>query len=234
MCATVGVVFWSIVADRLAQRDIRWRMLTPAACCLATLALLPPHSGRSTPGPLQIGADHIRCLPDGRDDRSNSRRRHRRRASRAEIDGRFDGRNRPEPVRSRRRPARSPAHCRTRSACRRQWRSCRCPAPCAAILLVIGSRFYRAGSRRGGRPAIACRSPSHRARSGLSHPGEPKMSTHHQKSRQHPSPTICAQPAAGIRPGIHSPNSIRSGPRNSWTWASRRSCAACSTRRPGN
>jgi predicted MFS family arabinose efflux permease len=55
ICATVGIVFWSIVADRLAQRDIRWRMLTPAACCLATLALFATAFGVLTAGPLQIG-----------------------------------------------------------------------------------------------------------------------------------------------------------------------------------
>jgi MFS family permease len=48
-------VFWSIVADRFAQRDIRWRMLTPAACCLATLVCFATAFGALTPGPLQIG-----------------------------------------------------------------------------------------------------------------------------------------------------------------------------------
>ena len=48
-------MFWSIVADRLAQRDIRWRMLTPAACCLATLCCFATAFGALTPGPLQIG-----------------------------------------------------------------------------------------------------------------------------------------------------------------------------------
>ena len=56
ICATVGVVFWSIVADRFARRDVRWRMLTPAACCLATLAAFATAFGALTPGPLQIGA----------------------------------------------------------------------------------------------------------------------------------------------------------------------------------
>jgi len=56
ICATAGVVFWSIVADRFARRDIRWRMLTPAACCLATLAAFATAFGALTPGPLQIGA----------------------------------------------------------------------------------------------------------------------------------------------------------------------------------
>lgn len=55
ICGTAGVVFWSIVADRLAQRDIRWRMLTPAACCLATLCCFATAFGALTPGPLQIG-----------------------------------------------------------------------------------------------------------------------------------------------------------------------------------
>lgn len=56
ICGTAGVVFWSIVADRFAQRDIRWRMLTPAACCLATLVCFATAFGALTPGPLQIGA----------------------------------------------------------------------------------------------------------------------------------------------------------------------------------
>jgi predicted MFS family arabinose efflux permease len=55
ICATAGIVFWSIVADRLAQRDIRWRMLTPAACCLATFAIFAIAFGALTAGPLQIG-----------------------------------------------------------------------------------------------------------------------------------------------------------------------------------
>jgi MFS transporter, Spinster family, sphingosine-1-phosphate transporter len=55
ICTTVGVVFWSIAADRLAQRDIRWRMLTPAACCLATLAVFATAFGALGAGPLQIG-----------------------------------------------------------------------------------------------------------------------------------------------------------------------------------
>jgi MFS family permease len=56
ICATVGVVFWSIIADRLARHDLRWRMLTPAACCLATLAAFAIAFGALTAGPLQIGA----------------------------------------------------------------------------------------------------------------------------------------------------------------------------------
>ena len=56
ICGTAGVVFWSIVADRLAQRNIRWRMLTPAVCCLATLACFATAFGALTSGPLQIGA----------------------------------------------------------------------------------------------------------------------------------------------------------------------------------
>jgi MFS transporter, Spinster family, sphingosine-1-phosphate transporter len=55
ICATAGVVFWSVVADRLAQRDIRWRMLTPAACCIATLAIFATAFGALAPGPPQIG-----------------------------------------------------------------------------------------------------------------------------------------------------------------------------------
>lgn len=55
ICATAGVVFWSIVADRLAQRDVRWRMLTSAGCCLATLAVFATAFGALTAGPLQIG-----------------------------------------------------------------------------------------------------------------------------------------------------------------------------------
>jgi MFS family permease len=56
ICATAGVIFWSIAADRLAQRDLRWRMLTPAICCLATLAVFVTAFGALTAGPLQIGA----------------------------------------------------------------------------------------------------------------------------------------------------------------------------------
>ena len=52
ICGTAGVVFWSIVADRLARRDIRARMLTPAACCLATLVLFATAFGVLAPGPL--------------------------------------------------------------------------------------------------------------------------------------------------------------------------------------
>jgi predicted MFS family arabinose efflux permease len=55
ICATVGVVFWSIVADRLARSDIRWRMLTPAVCCLATSAIFATAFGALTAGRLQIG-----------------------------------------------------------------------------------------------------------------------------------------------------------------------------------
>lgn len=55
ICATAGVVFWSVVADRLAQRDNRWRMLTPAACCIATLAIFATAFGALAPGPPQIG-----------------------------------------------------------------------------------------------------------------------------------------------------------------------------------
>src|SRR5260370_203006 len=50
-----GVGFWWSVAERLARRDIRWRMLTPAACCLATLAIFATAFGALTAGPLQIG-----------------------------------------------------------------------------------------------------------------------------------------------------------------------------------
>lgn len=56
VCATLGIVFWSIVADRFARHDLRWRMLTPAVCCLATLAAFAFAFGALTAGPLQIGA----------------------------------------------------------------------------------------------------------------------------------------------------------------------------------
>lgn len=55
-CATVGIVVWSIVADRFARHDLRWRMLTPAVCCLATLATFALAFGALAAGPLQIGA----------------------------------------------------------------------------------------------------------------------------------------------------------------------------------
>jgi predicted MFS family arabinose efflux permease len=54
ICVTLGVVFWSAIADHLARRNIRWRMLTPAACCLATLVVFSFAFGALTPGALQI------------------------------------------------------------------------------------------------------------------------------------------------------------------------------------
>ena len=51
---TLGVVFWSMVADHLALRNIRARMLTPAACCLATLVVFSLAFGALTPGAIQI------------------------------------------------------------------------------------------------------------------------------------------------------------------------------------
>ncbi|MDE2363453.1 MAG: MFS transporter [Hyphomicrobiales bacterium] len=54
VCATLGVVFWSIVADRLARRDLRWRMFTPAACCFATLIIFSVAFGALQAGPLQL------------------------------------------------------------------------------------------------------------------------------------------------------------------------------------
>ena len=54
VCATVGAVFWANVADRLARRDIRFRMLTAAACCLTTLGLFATAFGALAPGVLQI------------------------------------------------------------------------------------------------------------------------------------------------------------------------------------
>jgi MFS transporter, Spinster family, sphingosine-1-phosphate transporter len=55
ICATVGAVFWANMADRFAQRDVRFRMLTAAVCCLATLAIFATAFGALNPGPLQIG-----------------------------------------------------------------------------------------------------------------------------------------------------------------------------------
>ena len=54
ICVTLGVVFWSMVADHLARRNIRGRMLTPAACCLATLVVFSLAFGALTPGAIQI------------------------------------------------------------------------------------------------------------------------------------------------------------------------------------
>ena len=55
VCATLGVVFWAGVADRLALRNVRLRMLTPAACCLATFGIFAVAFGALNPGALQIG-----------------------------------------------------------------------------------------------------------------------------------------------------------------------------------
>jgi MFS family permease len=55
ICATIGAVFWANMADRLARRDIRFRMLTAAVCCLATLGIFATAFGALNPGPLQIG-----------------------------------------------------------------------------------------------------------------------------------------------------------------------------------
>jgi MFS family permease len=56
ICGTVGILVWSIVADRFARHDLRWRMLTPAVCCLATLAAFALAFGALAAGPLQICA----------------------------------------------------------------------------------------------------------------------------------------------------------------------------------
>jgi MFS family permease len=55
VCATVGAVFWASVADRLARRDVRLRMLTAAACCLATLIFFAVGFALN-PGSIQIVA----------------------------------------------------------------------------------------------------------------------------------------------------------------------------------
>jgi MFS family permease len=55
VCATVGAVFWACIADRLARRDVRLRMLTAAACCLATLIFFSVGFALS-PGSIQIVA----------------------------------------------------------------------------------------------------------------------------------------------------------------------------------
>ena len=54
VCATAGVITWSIVSDRLAQRDVRWRMFTPAIVCLGTLAAFSTAFGALGPGVPQI------------------------------------------------------------------------------------------------------------------------------------------------------------------------------------
>ena len=56
ICATIGAVFWAGVADRLARRDVRWRMLVTAACCLMTLGVFAFAFGMLEPGALQIAA----------------------------------------------------------------------------------------------------------------------------------------------------------------------------------
>ena len=55
VCGTLGVVFWAFVADRVALRNIRLRMLAPAACCLATLGIFAVGFGALNSGALQIG-----------------------------------------------------------------------------------------------------------------------------------------------------------------------------------
>jgi MFS family permease len=54
ICVTLGVVFWSMVADHLARRNIRMRMLTPAACCLATLVVFSFAFGALAPSVTQF------------------------------------------------------------------------------------------------------------------------------------------------------------------------------------
>ena len=62
ICVTLGVVFWSMLADRLARRDIRLRMLTPAACCLATLLAFSFAFGAISPGAAQICMIALGCF----------------------------------------------------------------------------------------------------------------------------------------------------------------------------
>jgi len=54
VCGTLGVVVWAAVADRLALQNIRLRMLTPAACCLATSGIFAVAFGALNPGALQV------------------------------------------------------------------------------------------------------------------------------------------------------------------------------------
>ncbi|WP_407123282.1 MFS transporter [Bradyrhizobium sp. STM 3561] len=54
ICATAGAVVWANVADRFADRDVRFRMLTPAACSVVTLIVFATAFGALNPGPLQI------------------------------------------------------------------------------------------------------------------------------------------------------------------------------------
>jgi MFS family permease len=56
ICGTLGAVVWAAAADRSAQRDVRFRMLTTAACCAATLGFFSVAFGLLNPGPLQIVA----------------------------------------------------------------------------------------------------------------------------------------------------------------------------------
>ena len=54
LCATIGAVFWAALSDKLAQRDIRYRMLVPAACCFTTMIVFAIAFGMLSPGLLQV------------------------------------------------------------------------------------------------------------------------------------------------------------------------------------
>ena len=50
----IGIVFWGYVADRVARANPRAKMIVPAACLVATTALLSPAFGLMAPGGLQF------------------------------------------------------------------------------------------------------------------------------------------------------------------------------------
>jgi len=56
ICTTLGAVFWAGVADHLARRDVRLRMLTTATCCFATFVVFAVGFGAMGPSSSQIAA----------------------------------------------------------------------------------------------------------------------------------------------------------------------------------
>jgi len=54
LAGAVGTVTAGHVADRLARRDVRWRMLVPAVAAVATAATLGTAFGALPPGPTQM------------------------------------------------------------------------------------------------------------------------------------------------------------------------------------
>ena len=54
LLGSIGIVAWGYVADRMASRDRRAKLLVPAACLIVTAALLVPAFGMMSPGSLQF------------------------------------------------------------------------------------------------------------------------------------------------------------------------------------